>query len=187
MNKQHFVRALIAATLIALPTAALAQSAPSTPWPHDRAGQQQRPEQAPQPDRNRVDRDRVENDRIAHERTPQQIEWERVHPGVPYVVPYVVPYPVPYYNNGYYGNGYYNSGYYYNAPLVAVGPSAQISGIVSSFSPFNVYLDRGTHVELHQGTVINPTGLGLQPGMRVAIYGFWNGDGSFEANQIDVR
>lgn len=64
--------------------------------------------------------------------------------------------------------------------------SGQIGGVVSSFSPFNLYLDRGTHVELHQGTVINPTGTTLRPGMRVQVYGFWNRDGSFAANEIDV-
>jgi hypothetical protein len=63
----------------------------------------------------------------------------------------------------------------------------QIGGVVDSFSPFNLYLDRGTHVELHQGTVINPTGITLQPGMRVQVYGFWNRDGSFAANEIDVN
>jgi Domain of unknown function (DUF5666) len=63
----------------------------------------------------------------------------------------------------------------------------QIGGVVSSFSPFNLYLDRGTHVELHQGTVINPTGITLQPGMRVQVYGYWNRDGSFAANEIDVN
>jgi hypothetical protein len=62
----------------------------------------------------------------------------------------------------------------------------QIGGIVSDFAPFNLYLDRGTHVALHQGTVINPTGITLRRGMRVQVYGYWRRDGSFEANEIDV-
>ena len=62
----------------------------------------------------------------------------------------------------------------------------QVGGIVTSFQPFNLYLDRGTHVALHPGTVINPTGITLRPGMRVQIFGFWRRDGSFEANEIDV-
>jgi hypothetical protein len=63
----------------------------------------------------------------------------------------------------------------------------QIGGIVSAFSPYNLDLDRGTHVDLHNGTVINPTGITLRPGMRVQIYGYWRRDGAFEANEIDVR
>jgi len=37
-----------------------------------------------------------------------------------------------------------------------------------------------------QRAVIAPTGTTLQSGMRVRIWGSWNGDGTFEANQIDV-
>jgi len=44
------------------------------------------------------------------------------------------------------------------------------------------YLD---DVHLHQGTIINPTGLTLQPGMRVTIFGY-NAGSWFEANQIDT-
>jgi hypothetical protein len=47
--------------------------------------------------------------------------------------------------------------------------------------------DRGfvDNVELHQGTVINPTGLSLQPGMAVTIMGYNRGH-AFAANQIDT-
>jgi hypothetical protein len=41
-------------------------------------------------------------------------------------------------------------------------------------------------VTLHDGTVINPTGITLESGVRVHIWGHWNGNGTFEANQIDV-
>ena len=44
------------------------------------------------------------------------------------------------------------------------------------------YLD---HVNLHQGTVINPTGLTLAPGMSVTILGY-NGGSVFVANEIDT-
>jgi hypothetical protein len=44
------------------------------------------------------------------------------------------------------------------------------------------YLDR---VTLHDGTVINPTGLRLSPGQSVTIMGHTNGK-SFEANEIDT-
>jgi len=41
------------------------------------------------------------------------------------------------------------------------------------------------HVSLHQGTVINPTGIKLVEGMQVTIYGNANGP-TFEAYRIDV-
>jgi hypothetical protein len=47
--------------------------------------------------------------------------------------------------------------------------------------------DRGftDTVELHQGTIINPTGLTLAPGMNVTVEGYGNGP-VFEANEIDT-
>jgi hypothetical protein len=47
--------------------------------------------------------------------------------------------------------------------------------------------DRGfvDNVLLHQGTIINPTGLSLTPGMSVTILGFNAGD-TFDANEIDT-
>ncbi|MBV8154829.1 MAG: hypothetical protein JOY98_10430, partial [Candidatus Eremiobacteraeota bacterium] len=46
----------------------------------------------------------------------------------------------------------------------------------------NGYVD---NVVLHQGTIINPTGLTLAPGMNVTILGNPNGD-EFDANEIDT-
>src|SRR5579875_416368 len=46
----------------------------------------------------------------------------------------------------------------------------------------NGYLD---NVGLHQGTIINPTGLTLAPGMSVTILGYTDGN-VFEANEIDT-
>jgi hypothetical protein len=63
----------------------------------------------------------------------------------------------------------------------------QIGGVIAASWPYNLNLERGTHVDLHNGTVINPTGLTLRRGMRVRIFGYWRRDGSFEANEIDVR
>lgn len=82
--------------------------------------------------------------------------------------------------NGNYGNGNYGGGYGGNRG------NQQLSGSVSSFSPYNLYLSNGTHVELHDGTIINPTGTNLSPGMRVRVSGNWNNDGTYNANQIDV-
>ncbi|MGP6157490.1 MAG: hypothetical protein ACLPYS_08290 [Vulcanimicrobiaceae bacterium] len=44
------------------------------------------------------------------------------------------------------------------------------------------YVDR---VRLHDGTIINPTGLTLAPGMDVSIIGH-NAGGTFDANEIDT-
>lgn len=65
-----------------------------------------------------------------------------------------------------------------------------ISGIIASIDDkyeITVRDDRGfvDDVRLHQGTIINPTGLTLQPGMRVTIFGY-NAGAWFEANQIDT-
>lgn len=64
--------------------------------------------------------------------------------------------------------------------------NAQISGVVSSFSGYNLQLRNGTAVSLHQGTVINPTGTTLTPGMRVQVRGSRNSAGGFNADEIDV-
>jgi hypothetical protein len=46
----------------------------------------------------------------------------------------------------------------------------------------NGYVD---HVQLHQGTIINPTGLSLHPGMVVTVLGFNHGP-TLDANEIDT-
>ena len=66
----------------------------------------------------------------------------------------------------------------------------QIHGRVVSFNGAyslqvrddNGYID---NVELHQGTIINPTGLTLAPGMIVSIDGY-NAGSYFVANEIDT-
>jgi hypothetical protein len=87
------------------------------------------------------------------------------------------------YNNGGYNNGGYNNGGYNNG---SNGRGNQLSGSVRSFSPYNLYLSNGTHVMLHNGTVISPTGSNLTAGQRVRVIGSWNQDGTFNANEIDV-
>ena len=66
----------------------------------------------------------------------------------------------------------------------------EIQGTVASInSTFNITVNdnRGfaDNVDLHQGTIINPTGIGLRPGMSVTILGYNRGQ-VFEANQIDT-
>ena len=65
-----------------------------------------------------------------------------------------------------------------------------IDGIIIASWPYHVTLRQGSqvwHVDLHDGTVINPTGLTLRRGMRVRIDGYRKRDGAFEANVIDLQ
>jgi hypothetical protein len=66
----------------------------------------------------------------------------------------------------------------------------QIHGRIAAFDGgYNLTVrdERGFNdtVQLHQGTIINPTGLTLQPGMIVSIAGY-NAGGFFAANEIDT-
>jgi hypothetical protein len=65
-----------------------------------------------------------------------------------------------------------------------------ISGRIQSIDGayhLTVLDDHGSYdsVQLHQGTVINPTGLTLATGMSVTITGY-NAGSSFDANEIDT-
>jgi hypothetical protein len=67
---------------------------------------------------------------------------------------------------------------------------AQIHGRILAFDggyEVEVRDERGyvDHVRLHQGTIINPTGLTLAPGMVVSIMGY-NAGSFFAANEIDT-
>jgi hypothetical protein len=75
--------------------------------------------------------------------------------------------------------GWANGNYQYGANVPTGGVIASVNG--SSFT-----LQNGTTVFMHQGTVINPTGTSLQPGMSVSILGTPNGGGRFNANEVDV-
>jgi hypothetical protein len=66
----------------------------------------------------------------------------------------------------------------------------QIRGRITSFDGayfLTVNDERGfvDNVDLHQGTIINPTGLTLAPGMVVSILGYNSGN-DFTANEIDT-
>jgi hypothetical protein len=61
-----------------------------------------------------------------------------------------------------------------------------VRGDVSYFNRFSMTVrvaGRDVPVTLHQGTVILPTGLTLNPGMYVGVNGWWEG-GSFHADRI---
>ncbi len=72
----------------------------------------------------------------------------------------------------------------------ATGGDAQIRGRIVSFDgaySLQVRDDRGyiDSVELHQGTIINPTGLTLESGMVVSVLGY-NSGSYFAANEVDT-
>ena len=94
----------------------------------------------------------------------------------------------------YYVPGYYVPAYgtpwntYPYAPARYIR-AYDIQGVVTAFGGFNMTLridGRYVPVQLHQGTIINPTGLSLRPGMLVNVHGFWNGN-TFFANRIVLR
>lgn len=69
------------------------------------------------------------------------------------------------------------------------GHHQDVDGVVTYFNRFDLRLHVGpgqdVAVRLHQGTVINPTGITLRPGMRVDIHGYAGRYGKIEANRID--
>jgi len=75
-------------------------------------------------------------------------------------------------------------------PSYATSADQAIHGRVTNFDGKYALQVRDEHgytdrVELHDGTIINPTGLHLAAGMRVTVYG--QPDGSrFVANEIDT-
>ncbi len=77
-----------------------------------------------------------------------------------------------------------------DVPSYANGASQQIEGTISSINDTwnitvadaNGYTDS---IELHQGTIINPTGLTLEPGMSVTVDGYPDGS-NFDAMEIDT-
>jgi hypothetical protein len=76
------------------------------------------------------------------------------------------------------------------APYAAADQDQQLRGRVVAFDGAyalsvrdeNGYVD---NVQLHEGTIINPTGLTLAPGMVVSILGY-NAGPYFAANEIDT-
>ncbi|MBV8223481.1 MAG: hypothetical protein JO293_08990 [Candidatus Eremiobacteraeota bacterium] len=64
--------------------------------------------------------------------------------------------------------------------------SINTGGVVSSMQGSSLTLQNGVTVFLHQGTVINPTGTTLQPGMQVRVLGGPGGNNAINANEVDV-
>ena len=76
--------------------------------------------------------------------------------------------------------------------IVAVEPpfigEHEVRGTVSYFNAFSMTVradGRQVPVHLHQGTIINPRGLTLIPGMYIRVFGFW-ANGNFQADRIGL-
>jgi hypothetical protein len=65
-----------------------------------------------------------------------------------------------------------------------------VTGVVTYFYRFDMTIQAPNGavipVQLHQGTIINPLGVSLQPGMPVTVRGYW-ANGQFFANRIRLR
>jgi hypothetical protein len=77
-----------------------------------------------------------------------------------------------------------------NPPNYAADGGDSIKGRITGLDgKYTVYVrekqGKVETVELHQGTVINPTGIRLQPGYKVAIYGHQAGN-TFDANVVNT-
>ncbi len=75
-------------------------------------------------------------------------------------------------------------------PSYAVAPQQTIKGTITGFNGgYTVYVqdEKGynDNISLHDGTVINPTGIKLQEGMHVTIYGYPQGS-VFAAYRVDA-
>ena len=79
---------------------------------------------------------------------------------------------------------------YAQPPAPTYAHQGGIKGVVTGFDgQWIVYMhdDKGytDHITLHQGTMINPTGIRLIEGMRVTVYGSADGP-TYQADRIDV-
>ena len=64
----------------------------------------------------------------------------------------------------------------------------EVRGTVTYFNAFTMTVradGREVPVHLHQGTIINPRGLTLNPGMYIRVFGFW-ANGNFQADRIGL-
>ncbi len=78
---------------------------------------------------------------------------------------------------------------YYQAPVRPAERAHELRGVVTSFYRYEMSVSsRGQNVpvQLHQGTIIEPVGASLPPGVRVTLRGYWS-NGVFVANRIVVR
>ena len=66
-----------------------------------------------------------------------------------------------------------------------------LAGVITYAAPYRITLQVGPRgrslpIDLHNGTVILPTGTTLTPGMHVHVRGYWS-NGTFIANRVRVQ
>lgn len=66
------------------------------------------------------------------------------------------------------------------------GRGATLTGVIASVSGGSFKFQNGRTIFLQNGTVINPTGTRLQPGMRVSVRGVPSGHGAINATAVNV-
>ena len=66
------------------------------------------------------------------------------------------------------------------------GTHAVRTSIVSGVYANNITLDNGMTVRMHHGTIINPRGVTLYPGMRVRVTGWRQDHTHFTADVVDL-
>jgi hypothetical protein len=69
----------------------------------------------------------------------------------------------------------------------AGAPGRQTSGTIAVVNGTNIKLEDGRNIFLKSGTIINPTGTTLRPGMHVYVYGVAGGNHAINATRIDVQ
>jgi hypothetical protein len=65
--------------------------------------------------------------------------------------------------------------------------SRETSGTIAVVNGTNIKLEDGRNIFLKDGTVINPSGTKLQPGMHIYVQGVRGGNGAINATQINVQ
>ncbi|HTV73408.1 MAG TPA: hypothetical protein VME66_06885 [Candidatus Acidoferrales bacterium] len=75
------------------------------------------------------------------------------------------------------------------AQMMMAAPNPHVlQGTVTYYSGYNLglrFAGHHTHVKLHPGTIIHPTGITLHAGMLVRVHGWWGG-GVFHADRISL-
>ena len=66
------------------------------------------------------------------------------------------------------------------------GRERTIVARAEAFWPYHLRLADGRTIELHRGTIINPTGMTPRWGMLLRIWGHRGEDGAFIADRIDL-
>lgn len=66
------------------------------------------------------------------------------------------------------------------------GQYASRVGLITDVQDTQVTLDSGMTIYLHEGTVINPTGVKLYRGMRVRVYGMRQSHYRLDAHRVDL-